>query len=52
MWVIWQPDITVKSMEFYYHTEQACLDAMEEVIERYENVEHDHYGYILQCKQL
>lgn len=50
MWAVWGPDVPVKVMEFYYPTEQACLDAMEQVIDRYSNVEHDQYGYTLQCR--
>lgn len=51
MWAVWpNADLPVKMIETYHSSEQACLDAMELVIERYMRVEHDSYGYTLQCR--
>ena len=49
MWVVWSGDLPVKQMEFYFPDEQACLDAMEQVIDRYKLIKDKKYGYTLQC---
>lgn len=50
MWVIWGDGVPNKHFEYYYPTEQSCLDAMEQVIDQYQAIKEPKYGYTLQCR--